>query len=878
MNPAETEPVRRILRQQEEQFSLPGACVNAMAERQDSRLNALETQLGSVLTALQAMTSPSADPAVQLRHLRPADNPLPNDIPPAACPPLSKPERFSGESGDVRSFLTQCEIFFELLPTSFYSERARVAFVMSHMSGRASSWATAEWGRQSPVCASYAAFAKAMKNIFQRERPGREAARSLLRLQQGQWSVTDFAIEFRRLAADSGWPTSALVDVFSLGLADQVRKQMIPLKTPDNLDELVALAVEIENRLVDWEKERLRTSTYNGSGHGARQTAFAPIPSVDTPPISYKEKTMQLGGNRLAPAERDRRLRLQLCLYCGKAEHRITHCPLRPARRRIQASPPRRIQASPPRRIQASPPRRIQASPPPATDPAPLLPSTGQTLSRLQLTGILTWDKDQRLDIRALIDSGSDDNFIDESVVKHFSIPVAKLPRPRVVRSLDGGHLASVTHQTQPLSLKLSGNHFESINFLIIPSRSAPVVLGLTWLAKHNPHIDWVKTTIINWGLFCHTHCLRSACPRTVPTRVVTQEVIDLSVVLTAYHNLKEVFSKDRALSLPPHRPYDCCINLLPGATLPSSRLYNISKHERDALEEYITTSLVSGLIRPSNSPLAAGFFFVEKKDKTLRPCIDYRALNNITVKNKYPLPLLDSAFNPLHAARHFTKLDLRNAYHLVRIKQGDEWKTAFNTSLGHFEYLVMPFGLTDAPAGFQALINDVMRDMLDRFVVVYLDDILVFSPTPELHIQHVRLVLQRLLENCLYVKAEKCVFHSKSVPFLGFIVERGQLRADPAKIQAVVDWPTPTSRKHLQRFLGFSNFYRRFIRNFSRVAEPLTRLTSTKLPFLWTSETQSAFDKLKSSFTAQSQTSKVGIIPSQIQFHHDLPPRLPEW
>ncbi|XP_072769100.1 uncharacterized protein [Nerophis lumbriciformis] len=273
---------------------------------------------------------------------------------------------------------------------------------MSHMSGRASFWATAEWGRQSPVCASYAAFAKAMKNIFQRERPGREAARSLLRLQQGQRSVTDFAIKFRRLAADSGWPTSALVDVFSLGLADQVRKQMIPLKTPDNLDELVALAVEIENRLVDWEKERLRTSTYNGSGHGARQTAFAPIPSVDTPPISYKEKTMQLGGNRLAPAERDRRLRLQLCLYCGKAEHRITHCPLRPARRRIQASPPRRIQASPPRciqaspphrlqaspprriqaspprRIQASPPRRIQASPPPATDPAPLLPSTGR--------------------------------------------------------------------------------------------------------------------------------------------------------------------------------------------------------------------------------------------------------------------------------------------------------------------------------------------------------------------------------------------------------------------------------------------------------------------------------------------------------------------
>ena len=183
----------------------------------------------------------------------------------------------------------------------------------------------------------------------------------------------------------------------------------------------------------------------------------------------------------------------------------------------------------------------------------------------------------------------------------------------------------------------------------------------------------------------------------------------------------------------------------------------------------------------------------------------------------------MSSTLEPLTQATVFTKLDLRNAYHLVRIRKGDEWKTAFKTPRGHYEYLVMPFGLTNAPAVFQALMNDVLRDMLDQFVVVYLDDILIFSRSLEEHVQHVRLVLERLLRNRLFVKAEKCLFHSESVDYLGFIVERGKTRADPRKIKAVVEWPDPKSHKELQSFLGFANFYRRFMRNYSSVAEPLT-------------------------------------------------------
>ncbi len=241
----------------------------------------------------------------------------------------------------------------------------------------------------------------------------------------------------------------------------------------------------------------------------------------------------------------------------------------------------------------------------------------------------------------------------------------------------------------------------------------------------------------------------------------------------------------------------------------------------------------------------------MKKKDGSLRPCIDYRGLNNITVKNTYPLPLMSSAFERLQGAGFFTKLDLRNAYHLVRIREGDEWKTAFNTPRGHFEYRVLPFGLSNAPAVFQALVNDVLRDMLNQFIYVYLDDILIFSHSLQEHVQHVRRVLQRLLENGLYVKAEKCVFHAQSVPFLGYIVSVEGMRMDPDRVQAVVDWPTPDSRKALQRFLGFANFYRRFIRSFSQLAAPLTALTSIKTPFRWSSAAEAAFTKLKGCFVS---------------------------
>ena len=318
------------------------------------------------------------------------------------------------------------------------------------------------------------------------------------------------------------------------------------------------------------------------------------------------------------------------------------------------------------------------------------------------------------------------------------------------------------------------------------------------------------------------------------------------------FYDYMDVFSKESFDVLPDRKPWDHAIELIPDAKPVSCKVYPVSPAEQKPLDEFIEENLRTGRIRPSKSPMASPVFFVKKKDGSLRLVQDYRALNSMTVKNRYPLPLINDLVNRLKGARYFTKLDVRWGFNNVRIREGDEWKAAFRTNRGLFEPLVMFFGLTNSPATFQTMMNDILHDLImDGVVSVYLDDILIYTKTREEHRRVTRMVLERLREYRLYLRADKCEFEKERIEYLGVIISHNHVEMDPVKVSGVAEWPVPKNKKEVSAFLGFTNFYRRFIEGFSHLARPLFDLTRKDAPFQWTTEAQGAFDSLKQRITS---------------------------
>ena len=323
-------------------------------------------------------------------------------------------------------------------------------------------------------------------------------------------------------------------------------------------------------------------------------------------------------------------------------------------------------------------------------------------------------------------------------------------------------------------------------------------------------------------------------------------------IVPTRYHDYRAVFSKESFDQLPPRKPWDHAIELKPGSEPHRCKIYPLSPNEQEELDAFLEENLKSGRIQPSKSPMASPVFFVKKKDGSLRLVQDYRKLNDMTIKNSYPLPLISDIINKLRKAKYFTKLDIRWGYNNVRIKEGDEWKAAFRTNRGLFEPLVMFFGLTNSPATFQTMMNEIFMNLIDRgVVIVYMDDILIFTETLEEHQEVTREVLAILEKNNLYLKAEKCEFEKLKIEYLGLIISEGKIEMDPVKIQGVATWPEPTCVKEVQSFIGFVNFYRRFIQDFAEIARPLHDLTRKDTPWDWSSEQKTAFEMLKTKVTS---------------------------
>ncbi|GKF08670.1 putative reverse transcriptase domain-containing protein [Tanacetum coccineum] len=264
----------------------------------------------------------------------------------------------------------------------------------------------------------------------------------------------------------------------------------------------------------------------------------------------------------------------------------------------------------------------------------------------------------------------------------------------------------------------------------------------------------------------------------------------------------------------------------MPGAAPVAQAPYRLAPSEMQELSDQLQELADRGFIRPSTLPWRVPVLFVKKKNGSFRMCIDYRELNKLTVKNRYPLPMIDDLFDQLHGSSAYSKINLRSGYHQLRVRDEDIPKTTFRTRYGHYEFQVMPFGLTNAPVVFMDLINRVCKPCLDKFVIVFIDDILIYSCNKEEHENHLRIILELLKKEKLYAKFSKCDFWISTVQFLGHVIDSREIYVDPAKIKAVKYWASPTTPTEIHQFLGLAGYYQRFIEGFLKIAKPLTELT----------------------------------------------------
>jgi hypothetical protein len=464
--------------------------------------------------------------------------------------------------------------------------------------------------------------------------------------------------------------------------------------------------------------------------------------------------------------------------------------------------------------------------------------------------------------MKALLDSGAQGNYISPKLINRHHLPWDVKNQPYRLRMFDGGLTAYdqgwVRRETAPLTMTVGGS--TDVLRFDIASISQEVILGIPWLRHSNPRVNWT-TGQVQWdtpGSYLVTEeqdrARRSPSNKygqVLRAYVMAREPKDVlfETIPAEYRKYAKLFSGKLETGLPEHSRWDHEIVLQAGKEPKFSKCYPLNEKHREALKEYLDENLKKGYIRPSQSPAGYPILFVPKKNGKYRLCVDFRQLNDITVKNRYPLPLISELRDRLHGANWFTALDLKGAYNLIRMKEGEEWKTAFRTTLGHYEYLVMPFGLTNAPATFQTMIDWILRDHIGSIVVVYLDDILIYSKTLEEHKGHVHTILQILQDNKLLVEPEKCEFHKQKVKFLGHEITPGQIRMDPDKLRTIQDWPTPNNLKEVRAFLGFANYYRRYIQNYGRIAIPLTDLTKQDQDFQWNEKAERAFQTLKESF-----------------------------
>ncbi|KAL2938982.1 Transposon Ty3-I Gag-Pol polyprotein [Bienertia sinuspersici] len=474
-----------------------------------------------------------------------------------------------------------------------------------------------------------------------------------------------------------------------------------------------------------------------------------------------------------------------------------------------------------------------------------------------------------------LFDSGASHSFIASTFVNKIGLKPSNTLHTQV--TIPTGSIIPCSKLYENVSIEIAGSVL-CANFVEFNLTEFDAILGMDWLSKHKAKIDCheqkislkgpkgirisyrgviVKPGVKIISIMKAKSYERKGYPMFLCyVRDTTMEVeIDSIPVVREY---PDVFPEEIP-GMPPVREVEFGIDLLPGVAPVSKAPYRMAPLELQELKTQLGELLEKGYIRPSVSPWGAPVLFVKKKDGGLRLCIDYRELNKVTIKNKYPLPRIEDLFDQLKGASLFSKIDLRTGYHQLRIKKDDIPKTAFRTRYGHYEFTVMSFGLTNAPAAFMDIMNRTFHEYLDKFIVVFIDDILIYSRSREEHEEHLRRTLDILRRDRWYAKLSKCEFWLKRIAFLGHIVSNEGVSVDPSKIKAVSEWPRPTNVTEIRSFLGLAGYYRRFVKDFSRIAQPITRLMRKEVKFEWKEDCEKAFVELKKRLT----TAPILTLPS---------------
>ncbi|XP_019450597.1 PREDICTED: uncharacterized protein LOC109352871 [Lupinus angustifolius] len=782
--------------------------------------------------------------------------------PPTTQPRPPKLQLTPFDGSEPLDWLFQAEQFFQLYQVP---PDHRLHIISFYMNGEALSWF--KWAFHNSTFTDWESFTRSLEARFGPSCYENHQA-ELFKLRQ-TGTVAEYQRQFETLCNRIwGLSPEVILNCFISGLLTEIRRELAVLR-PSNIAEALGLAKLVESKIKDSKHPPHRPFRYPSAN--TQPTHFNnPRPNtLPNPPPTTQSNSPSFPIRRLTMAQMQERRAQGLCYNCDEKFHNGHKCQ------------PRRFLLLLDDDFQQTDDTHTSSLETAEEDLTVTDDLIHFQLSEQALEG-QTSPKTLRFQgsiaghpIIILVDTGSSHNVIQPRLASYLQLEIDPTPMFPVMVG-NGAHIyCTGLCSNTPVRMQ---NQLFHIPLYLLPIKGADIVLGIEWLRTLGPVTSDFAIPSMTFRVGNDTITLQgdNASPilpsslHQLTRFLSTDSIASLHTILflpilptthlpqqttheinpqiqTLLHKHETIFQTPH--SLPLDRPHNHYIPLLPNSTPISIKPYRYPHSQKDTMTTMIHEMLKDGIITPSNSPFSSPVLLVKKKDGTWRFCVDYRALNAITIRDRFPIPTIDELLDELGGFTIFSKIYLRSGYHQIKVQEQDTHKTAFRTFDGHYEFLVMPFGLTNAPATFQAAMNDLLRPHLRRFVLV--DDILIYSSNLHDHLVHLGIILDLLVTNQFYAKLSKCQFGVSTVGYLGHIISAGVVKPDPDKIQAMLEWPQPRSLTTLRGFLGLTGFYRKFVKHYATLAAPLTDLLKLQT-FKWTTEAQVTFQELK---TAMSTT-----------------------